>query len=97
MMADLIIQLHRKDPKDNNYKKVNRKTTPFSIPSRVPQGSLLSPILFILFLAPLYKTLKPLTSKITISFTDDINFLAFAKDQKTCVKTLKKTWEITSQ
>jgi len=73
------------------------ETAPFSVPSGVPQGSPLSPILFILFLAPLYKALEPLTGKITIGFADDTNFLAFAKDQEICVKILEKAWEITSQ
>ncbi len=73
------------------------QTTSFTVSSGVPQGSPLSPILFILFLTPLYKALEPLAGKLTIGFADDTNFLAFAKDQETCIQTLEKAWEIASQ
>ena len=48
--------------------------------ARVPQGSPLSPILFILYIASLYTALKEAYLLISIvGFADDTNLLAFGK------------------
>ena len=60
----------------------------------VPQGSPLSPILFLLFLASLYEELNTLPYQITIGFADDTNLLAFGKTHDYCCETLEKGWEI---
>jgi hypothetical protein len=46
----------------------------------VPLGSLLSPVLFILYIASLYKALKENYLLVSIvDFTDDTNLLVFRK------------------
>ena len=52
----------------------------------VLQGSPLSPILFILYIALLYETLRRLLEIVIYSFIDDTNLLAFGKtDTRTTV------------
>ncbi len=53
--------------------------------SRVLQGSPLSPILFILYIASLYEALKkehPIVS--IIGFANDTNLLAFGRNAEAC-------------
>jgi retron-type reverse transcriptase len=60
-----------------------------SPPAGIPQGSPLSPILFILFLAPLYKRLREEPGIGVIGFSDDTNLLAFGKNIDVCITYLK--------
>jgi hypothetical protein len=60
----------------------------------VPQGSPLSPILFILYIASLYKALKedyPLVS--IVGFTDDTNLLVFGKSPEANTRQLERAWK----
>ena len=57
----------------------------------VPQGSPLSPVLFILYIASLYKALKedyPLVS--IVGFADDTNLLAFGRNSIANTSQLEK-------
>ena len=57
----------------------------------VPRGSPLSPVLFILYIASLYKALKqahPLVS--IVGFADDTNLLAFGKHLAVNTKQLEE-------
>jgi hypothetical protein len=60
----------------------------------VPQGSPLSPVLFILYIASLYEALKrdyPLVS--IVGFADDINLLAFGRSSMANARQLEKAWK----
>ncbi len=60
----------------------------------MPQGSPLSPILFVLYIASLYKALKeehPLIS--IVGFADDTNLLAFGKTAEATAYQLQKAWK----
>jgi hypothetical protein len=60
----------------------------------VPQGSPLSPVLFILYIASLYEALKkdyPLVS--IVGFADDTNLLVFGKNAKANTQQLEKAWK----
>jgi hypothetical protein len=64
----------------------------------VLQGSPLSPVLFILYIASLYSTLKenhPLIS--IVGFADDTNLLAFGKSPQANTQQLGKAWKICLQ
>src|SRR5690606_34934890 len=80
----------------------NRKATLFfdgqqaqetNIRAGVPQGSPLSPVLFILYIASLYKILKEKHSKVSlVGFADDTNILAFGKHSRVNYRQLEKAW-----
>ena len=60
----------------------------------MPQGSPLSPILFILYIATLYKALKrdhPIIS--IVGFADNTNLLAFGRNAKACTGQLERAWK----
>lgn len=60
----------------------------------VPQGSPLSPVLFILYIASLYRALKqqhPLIS--LVGFADDTNLLVFGKSPGANVRQLEAAWK----
>jgi len=64
-----------------------------SIQAGVPQGSPLSPVLFILYIASLYKVLREKHPNISlVGFADDSNLLAFGKDPSTNCRQLEKAW-----
>ena len=60
----------------------------------VPQGSPLSPILFILYIASLYQALQTAHPLISIvGFADDTNLLAFGKSPAVNTEQLEKAWK----
>jgi hypothetical protein len=63
------------------------------IKAGVPQGSPLSPILAILYLAPLYQLLKNKHPQISlVGFADDTNLLAFGKTPEATTRQLERAW-----
>jgi hypothetical protein len=63
------------------------------IKAGVPQGSPLSPILAILYLAPLYQRLREKHPHISlVGFADDTNLLAFGKTPETTTRQLEEAW-----
>jgi hypothetical protein len=71
-----------------------KATAPFAISAGVPQGSPLSPILFILYIASLYKMLKEKHPSISlVGFADDTNLLAFGKKPEVNVQQLEQAWK----
>lgn len=68
--------------------------SPTAIRAGVPQGSPLSPVLFILYIASLYKQLKEKHPCLAIAgFADDTNLLAFGREPETNVRQLEAAWE----
>ena len=72
-------------------------TAPVPITSGIPQGSPLSPVLFLLFIAPLYERLRPLQGQLTIGFADDTNILAFSHEETGRVAILEEAYRIAAQ
>ena len=60
----------------------------------VPQGSPLSPILFILYISTLYDDLRRLKGATVVGFADDTNVLAFGRDTQGCCRRLEEAWAI---
>jgi hypothetical protein len=70
-----------------------QQTEDIPVAAGVPQGSPLSPILFILYIASLYEALKtaqPLVS--IVGFADNTNLLAFGKTPEANTQQLEKAW-----
>jgi retron-type reverse transcriptase len=68
-------------------------TPPRSVTAGVPQGSPLSPILFLLYTASLYTKLQEHRGLIAVGFADDLNLLAFGKDTQETRRYLEGAWE----
>ena len=60
----------------------------------VLQGSLLSPILFLLYIATLYKALAKCPGLLVVGFADDINLMAFSRNIQANCQRLKNAWRI---
>lgn len=69
-----------------------KSAEPTDIRAGVPQGSPLSPILFILYTASLYHDLRDKEGIITCGFADDTNILAFGKTPEDTARRLEGVW-----
>lgn len=58
----------------------NEESEMIPVPSGVPQGSPLSPILFILYTSELYEKLRPCRGVNVLAYADDTTLLSFAQD-----------------
>src|SRR5690606_39796345 len=70
------------------------ETDPIPVPAGVPQGSPLSPVLFLLYISTLYRVLKEEHPYLGIvGFADDTNLLAFGKTPEANTRQLERAWE----
>lgn len=70
-----------------------REAEPVLLRAGVPQGSPLSPILFILYIATLYEALEAQHPHLLIvGFADDTNLMAFGQTAKACCMQLQDAW-----
>ena len=69
-------------------------TEPIPIKAGVPQGSPLSPILFIIYIASLYENLGSIAGLLVVGFADDTNLLSFARDAQVNRQRLEWAWQI---
>jgi hypothetical protein len=69
-------------------------TEPIPVRAGVPQGSRLSPILFILYIASRYRAIKEKHPGIAIvGFADDTNLLAFGRGPQANCRQLEEVWK----
>jgi exonuclease III len=71
-----------------------KATPPIPVKAGVPQGSPLSPILFILYIASLYEVIKEKHPHIgLVGFADDTNLLAFGRSPEANNLQLQEAWK----
>jgi hypothetical protein len=71
-----------------------RATEPLPVRAGVPQGSPLSPVLFLLYISTLYRALKEEHPHLGIvGFADDTNLLAFGRTPEVNARQLERAWD----
>ena len=60
----------------------------------MPQGSPLSPILFLLYIATLYKALAKSPGLLVVGFADDTNLMVFSGNAQANCRRLENAWQI---
>src|SRR4029077_7612282 len=73
------------------------ESAPIQVQAGVPQGSPLSPILFLLYIASLYEALGEITDITVIGFPDDSNIVTFARTVQENSRTLERAWAVCEQ
>jgi hypothetical protein len=72
----------------------SRKSSHFDIKAGVPQGSPLSPILFLLYIATLYRDLQSAHPQLLlVGFADDTNLIAIGDTFEANKNLLENAWE----
>ena len=64
------------------------------LPAGVPQGSPLSPVLFLLYIATLYEALADCHGIVVVGFADDTNLMAFSRDVQANCRRLEAAWKV---
>jgi Reverse transcriptase (RNA-dependent DNA polymerase) len=67
---------------------------PLPIHAGVPQGSPLSPILFILYITSMYEALEAVVKISVIGFADGTNIIAFGQTVPENCRTLERAWAV---
>ena len=74
-----------------------RVSDPVALRAGVPQGSPLSPILFVLYITSLYQALQKDNSLAIIGFADDTNILTASRDPESNCRRLERAYLVCKQ
>src|SRR5436190_3842754 len=72
----------------------SKESDDIRLPARVPQGSLLSPVLFLLYISMLYEALEGIQGMVVIGFANDMNLMSFSRDPRMNCRRLEAAWRV---